>query len=55
MPEPCEPPSTSTPLASSSSASAVGTPRDVTVEELRIESFHPVDEATSAAVAAMGG
>jgi len=38
-----------------STLATVGTPRDVTVEELRIESFHPVDEATSAAVAAIGG
>jgi hypothetical protein len=29
----------------------VGTPMDVTVEELAIESFYPADEATAAALA----
>ena len=30
----------------------LGTPRDVTLEELRIESFFPADEATRAALMA---
>jgi hypothetical protein len=30
----------------------IGTPMDVTVEELAIESFYPADQATAAAVRA---
>jgi hypothetical protein len=29
----------------------IGTPMDITVEELAIESFYPADEATAAALA----
>jgi hypothetical protein len=39
-------------LAFISITSVVGTPMDVTVEELAIESFYPADETTAAALGA---
>ena len=39
-----------TELSLFSMTAVVGTPMDVTVEELAIESFYPADEATAAAL-----